>query len=329
MIRLLVDSTGLARTRFVVSPLHEAIGTLMPSGLRPRSGPDAWMGRARRVLRREGLELLAAFALDQAGSYLPDFLTPHPSGPAPGIAEQVEAVRTTPPERVLAELDAVRHGRPAANLAGRELPEVVERTLAQGPAELARRAAEELERYWELAMAPYWPEARSVLDAEVDRRGRVLARHGAAAMLNSLTPQLRWADGRIELESRYEVCVPAPEVLLLPSLVNQETLIILDPVPGLQRTPALHYPIERPSAVSELPDPSVAQLLGPTRAALLASLGRPATTSALAARHFLSESTASYHLGVLHRSGLVSRNRSGREVLYQRTERAEHLTRQS
>ncbi|MER5635665.1 helix-turn-helix domain-containing protein [Kitasatospora sp. NPDC002227] len=327
MIRLCVDSAGLARTRFVVSPLHEAVNTLMPDGLRPRTGPDAWAGRARRVLRREGLELLSAFALDQAGGYLPDFLTPHPNGPAPSLAEQLAAVRGTRPDRVLAELRAVELGRPEARLEGRALPEAVRRVLEeQGPAALARQAAEELGRYWEAAVGPYWSEARAALDAEVDRRGRILARHGAAAMFNSLVPELRWADGRIELESRFEVHLPAPELLLMPSLVARRVVVVLDPVDGLERQPTLLYPVERPPTAPELPDPAVARLLGPTRAALLAALARPATTTALAARHFLSESTTSYHLGVLHRSGLVSRSRSGREVLYQRTVRGTELT---
>ncbi|MFD9127047.1 ArsR/SmtB family transcription factor [Kitasatospora sp. NPDC059571] len=327
MIRLSVDSTGLARTRFVVSPLHEAANTLMPDGLNPRTGPDAWAGRARRVLRRENLELLSAFALDQAGGYLPDFLTPHPNGPAPSLAEQLEAVHTTRPDRVLAELRAVQVGRPEARLQGRALPEAVRRVLdEQGPAQLARQAAEELGRYWELAVSPYWAGVRAALDAEIDRRGRVLARHGAAAMLNSLTPDLRWADGRIELASRFEVDLPAPELLLMPSLVARRVVVVLDPVDGLERRPTLLYPIERPAAATELADPSLARLLGPTRAALLAALARPATTTALAAQHFLSESTTSYHLGVLHRSGLVSRRRNGREVLYQRTTRGTDLT---
>ncbi|PYC77988.1 transcriptional regulator [Streptomyces tateyamensis] len=325
MIRLIVDATGLARTRFVVSPLHEAVGTLMPSGLPPRTGPDAWVGQARQFLHRERLDLLAAFALDQAGSYLPDFLTPHPSGPAPTVAEQLEAVRSTPPSRILAELDAFQQGRPAANLAGRELPEPVRAALARGPEQLARQAAEELGRYWELAIAPYWAEARALLDAEVDRRARTLARHGAAAMLNSLTPKLRWADGQLELESRYEVCLPAAEVLLMPSAVAREVVVVVDPVSVLGRPPALLYPVERPTTAPDSADPAVAQLLGPTRAALLTSLDRPATTSSLAARHFLSKGTVSYHLDVLHRSGLVTRSRNGREVLYQRTRRGEEL----
>jgi DNA-binding transcriptional ArsR family regulator len=325
MIRLSIDSAGLARSRFVVSPLHEAVGTLMPSGLSPRTGPDAWVSRARRILRRERLELLSALALEQAGSYLPDFLTPHPNGPAPAVTEQLEAVRATPPERVRAELEALQRGRPESGLMGRELPPTVQRLLRRGPRYVAQQAADELGRYWELAVAPHWADARAVLDAEVDRRALTLARHGASAMLNSLARQIRWADDRIELESRYEVELPAPMVLLMPSLVAREIVVLVDPVTGFARPPALMYPLVRPQAAQQPPGTALSQLLGPTRAGLLAALAQPSSTAALAVEHFLSPGTVSYHLGVLHRSGLVSRIRAGREVLYGRTPRGEEL----
>ncbi|MBV6698207.1 helix-turn-helix transcriptional regulator [Kitasatospora aureofaciens] len=325
MITLTIDSVGLARSRFVVSPLHEAVNTLMSSGLTSRTGPYAWVSRTRRVLRRERLELLAGLALDKSGGYLPDFLSPHPAGPAPEVAEQLAAVRATPPDRVLGELETVRRGRPEVGLMGRVLPGVVERTLERGPRYFAQRAADELSRYWELAIAPYWPDARAVLDAEIDQRGRFQARHGAGALINSLAPQLSWAEGRIELESRFTVALPARMVLLMPTLVTRSIHVILDPIDGVHRAPTLMYPVAH-RAVAELePSPALAQLLGPTRADLLAALVGPSTTAALAGRHYLSAGTVSYHLGVLHRSGLVSRVRSGREVLYRRTPRGEEL----
>ncbi|MGA5819317.1 ArsR/SmtB family transcription factor [Kitasatospora sp. NPDC094028] len=325
MIRLSIDSAGLARTRFVVSPLHEAVNTLMASGTNSRGGPYAWVGRTRRALRREGLELLAGLALEQAGGYVPDFLSPHPSGPAPTVTEQLEAVRNTPEERVLAELETTQRGLAKARLMGRQLPEAVLVALRRGPRHFAGRVADELGRYWESALAPYWPDARAVLDAEIDRRGRYIARHGTGALFDSLAPGLSWTDGQIRLESRFEVDLPARMVLLMPTLVSREIHVILDPVDGMHRAPTLMYPLAPPSPVPRTPTPALAELLGPTRADLLAALVDPATTAALAARHFLSPGTVSYHLGVLHRSGLVSRVRSGREVMYGRTPRGEAL----
>ncbi|MFF9218920.1 ArsR/SmtB family transcription factor [Streptomyces viridosporus] len=71
----------------------------------------------------------------------------------------------------------------------------------------------------------------------------------------------------------------------------------------------------------------MARLFGPTRAGLLAALTQPTSTTQLAARHFLGSTTVSYHLGALHRAGLVIRARSGRPVLYRRTPEGSRLTR--
>jgi DNA-binding transcriptional ArsR family regulator len=65
---------------------------------------------------------------------------------------------------------------------------------------------------------------------------------------------------------------------------------------------------------------AVEELLGPVRARLLDTLRSPATTSSLALRFGVTSSAVSQHLGVLHRSGLVDRERSGRRVLYQASE---------
>lgn len=319
MIRLAVDSTGLARSRFAVSPLIEAAGTLMPWGVRGEPSADPWVYRARRLLRREDLPLLTALAVDRAG-YLPDFLTPYPSVPSPDVADELEQVRTTPPERVVAEMEAVRVGRPANGLAGRELPDVVRETLDRGGRYLAERAADELGRYWESGFAAHWPQARAVLEAEVDQRALTLARYGAARLFDSLHPSIRWDGGTLRVDSRFDVALPVPMVLLVPSLVAYAIGVSIDPVRGVPlRPPALIYPARPPAADAAPPRADLARLLGPTRADLLASLDRPATTTALASTRFLSPATVSYHLGVLRRAGLVSSTRSGREVLYLRT----------
>jgi DNA-binding transcriptional ArsR family regulator len=58
-------------------------------------------------------------------------------------------------------------------------------------------------------------------------------------------------------------------------------------------------------------------LLGAPRARLLGALRSPATTSALARRFGVTPSAVSQHLTVLHRGGLVDRQRRGRTVVYQ------------
>lgn len=60
-------------------------------------------------------------------------------------------------------------------------------------------------------------------------------------------------------------------------------------------------------------------LLGRSRAAILHRLDQPRTTTELAADLRQSPATASAHLAILRRSGMVTSWRSGRRVLYQRT----------
>jgi DNA-binding transcriptional ArsR family regulator len=266
------------------------------------------VARARRVLRRARLPLLSALALDGPG-YVPDFL-----------------VRHTPPGRVLAELEALHGGRPLNGLAGTELPGEVRRAMARGGAHVARQAADELRRFWDLAYAPHWEAAKAVLDAEVDRCAGVLARQGAAKLFGSLHPGVRWADGTLHVDSRLRIVLPdVPLVVVVPSVVTPRPAAHVDPTYEEDRPPTLVYPVRETAIADALapaaPSAEMAQLLGPTRAGLLAALTRPATTGELAARHFLSPATVSNHLGVLHRAGLVTRSRTGRSVLYRRSRR--------
>ena len=322
MIELTVDAAGLARSRFAISPLHEVVATLLPWGMRPAPHAEPWVARARRVLRRSQLPLLSELALN-AGGYVPDFLNPHPVRPSPSVEEELERVRCTSPERVLSELQALRDGRPRNGLAGCELPAGVRRAMARGGAHVARQAADEMRRYWELAFAPYWDAAKNTLDAEVDRCAGELARQGAARLFNSLHPGIRWADGTLRVESRYQIALPVPLVIVVPSLVAPQPAVAVDPTRDGARPPMLVHPV-RGKATADSITPAAAttetaQLLGPTRAALLAALAQPVSTAQLAARHYLSPATVSYHLGVLHRAGLITRTRTGRCVLYRRT----------
>lgn len=324
MIELTVDAAGLARSRFVVSPLHEVAATLLPWGLRRDPEADPWVTRARRVLRRAGLPLLSELALD-GGGYLPDFLSPHPSGPSPTVEEELDRVRATPPGRVLDELQALRNGRPRNGLAGAELPPGVRRAMTRGGGHVARQAAEELRRYWELAFAPHWPDAKAALDAEVDRCAGVLARQGAAGLFNSLHPGIRWAGGTLRVDSRFTVAIPVPLVIVLPSLVATEPHGGRGP--GARRTAAADGGLSRagPARRTGAPVGRAGRAARSHPGGARRWRGRLSTTQ-LAARHFLSAATVSYHLGVLHRAGLVTRARSGRTVLYRRTPAGSRLT---
>ncbi|MGX4687771.1 ArsR/SmtB family transcription factor [Streptomyces sp. JNUCC 63] len=147
----------------------------------------------------------------------------------------------------------------------------------------------------------------------------MLARHGAAGLFNSLHPGIAWSGGTLRVDSRFTVEPAVPLVIVVPSLVAARPAVAVDPVCGGRGPPMVAYPVrDRATAPAPL-SAEPARLLGPTRAGLLTALTRPASTTQLAERHYLSPATVSYHLGVLHQAGLVTRARSGRTVLHRRT----------
>jgi DNA-binding transcriptional ArsR family regulator len=75
------------------------------------------------------------------------------------------------------------------------------------------------------------------------------------------------------------------------------------------------------------PDPRgrLRLLVGEARAAVIAAVAEPRTTGEVAAAIKISPSTASEHLEVLNRCGIVERRRSGRFVHYELNARGSAL----
>lgn len=70
---------------------------------------------------------------------------------------------------------------------------------------------------------------------------------------------------------------------------------------------------------------SLGRLIGHTRAALLAALTDPATTSGLADRCHVPLSTASDHLAALRAARLITTHRAGHALQHQRTDLGDAL----
>lgn len=87
---------------------------------------------------------------------------------------------------------------------------------------------------------------------------------------------------------------------------------------------------------ARLPDPearepvadsaALVSLVGAPKARLLGLLDEPLPTIELARRLGVTASAVSQHLGVLYATGLVSRARHGRQVLYRRSPLGDRLT---
>jgi DNA-binding transcriptional ArsR family regulator len=320
MIELVLDHADLARVRFAHSPIREAVASLLVLQ-DPRRQPmyGRWLSTVRPQLAGLRLELLVA--LVPAGRYLPSFLLPPPARPWPVLTDELDAVTATHPAVVRAELDLVRDQRP--------LPGVL-RTLYQDPAAHLPVVANELERYWQVAVEPFWPRMRALGAADLAYRMERFADGGLTWVLESLHPDVSFADDVLQIDKphhcSHRLDLTGTGIVLVPCAFIWPTVLV--ECCGVDQ-PSLTYP---PRGVAELwekpreevTDP-LSALIGRTRAALLASLGLPRTTTQLAAQLGLSPPAVSQHLKVLKDTALVTARRRGRMVLYQRTPTATTL----
>ncbi|MFD7909551.1 ArsR family transcriptional regulator [Streptomyces sp. NPDC059752] len=314
--------SDLAQMRFAVSPMWEVGPSyrLLASGTAsPVHRP--WTEQVRPRLAAAGLDRGWLAELIPPAGYVPDFLNPAPTGPAPSLAEELVRIRATPTSRVRQDLDRLRQER--GGLGPRT------RTLYADPRARLVRVAEEIGTYWELALAPYWARIRAVLDADVFHRARQAAEHGAGRLFNDLHPSVSWGDDALRLSRRHRPLsrvTAGAGLLLIPS-------VFTGPVPFTRVTPPeppqLAYPARGTGSLWE-PRPAgrteaLAAVLGRSRTRLLTELETPASTTELARRTGLSTAGVSQYLTALRAAGLVSAHRAGRSVLYARTAVAEAL----
>src|SRR5439155_12241799 len=157
--------------------------------------------------------------------------------------------------------------------------------------------------YHKTALAPYWPRITATVLAERARRARPVLDGGMEALLSSFQPMMRWQYPVLEVEypRDREVRLEGRGLLLIPSYFCWGTPVALVD-PALPQV--LVYPAQQDDPGDDRAAPSLDQLLGRTRAAILAALDSGGSTGDLAARTAVSPATASEHLAVLRRAGL-------------------------
>lgn len=316
---LAFSATDLALVRFAVSPMWE-VGTsyrLLASGAaHPVHQP--WIQQVRPRVAAAGLDRGWLAELVPRSGYVADFLNPAPAGPAPTLAQELAGIRAAPASRVRQDLErlADEQGPLGTRL----------QALHASPRDRLARVTEEIEAYWELAIAPYWARIRAVLDADVFHRARQVAEHGTGRLLNELHPSASWDDNALRIARRRALSRQSAGdgLLLIPSAFTGPHLLtrLTPPEP-----PQLAYPARGIGALWESrPAPrtdAIAAVLGRSRTRLLTELDSPASTTELARRTGLSTAGVSQYLTALRDAGLVSAHRAGRSVLYARTSVAE------
>jgi DNA-binding transcriptional ArsR family regulator len=317
VIRVEFNAEAVAGIRFVVSPAKVAQQLLLKFGKYPHVLPAVWRHRTAAALTEPGLPLLNALAAQAATGYVPDFISPEPSGFDEDLDDQLHRVATAPADRIAYETAIVLDGHPwclKGNLG--QAPAMVE-AIQSGEHELAERVAAELKVFWARALAAHWPPIREQMHADIALRGAQTARDGVAVTLSGLAPSLRWRDGGLDLEvGADDGSAGARGLLLTPALFGGPISFAIDPSDAVRpRLPMITYPIAdiaRPRARTRPPR------LGATRALLLQELTTPASTTELARRLNLTPGTISHHLQALYRQGLVQRTRQAQTVIYQR-----------
>ncbi|MGW4895889.1 DUF5937 family protein [Kitasatospora sp. NPDC004240] len=319
MLDLAFSVRDLARTRFALSPLWEVVASvrvLKHPAEHPLHRP--WSEVARRRLAASGLDWgLLADLVPQPPYAIPVFIAPPPTAPVADLGLELTVLRATPPEQVRSGLGGQRAPRSERIDRLREDPH-------RGLAELA----DTVEAYWETALAPYWPRMRSLLEGDVLRRARLFAEHGAQHLLNDLGSSVTWDDDTLYVGHHYargSRRLGGRGLLLVPSVfVWPQVFSVISP----NWQPTLRYPPRGVATLwerrSQLPH-ALASVIGLSRARLLAELDTPASTTDLAGRTDLTPGGVSQHLAALRSAGLVDAHRTGRYVLYARTEAAEVL----
>jgi len=313
----LLTADVLATSRFALSPLSETVAAL---GVLATGDAPPWQ---REWFTRHASSFRARVAADPFATdliqevlghrWLPDFMVGPPAGHDPSIDDELDRVRVTPAAVALADL--------ALPLGGAALPTGVQ------VADPAGAVADLLGWVWQHTVADDWRRRRRLLQADITSRSARITSHGWAAALEDLAPKVRWVgDGQLQINAgdRPPRDLTGADLILVPTTGGRGWAMW-----DLPNRYALVY-----RAAGTLLDPArngapgtLRELLGPTRAELLARLDQPTTTTQLAALAGLALGTVGHHLRVLHGSHLIHRRRAGGTVLYYRSDLGEHLLR--
>lgn len=309
----------VARIRFAFSPLKELVFSMVALRAPAEHSLHLPWVRATRPLLAD-LDLAEVFALVPVRGPTADFLSPTPSESLSDIAAELDAVRHTEPQRVIADLTDVP-GLP-------NVPNEVTARICTDPEAAMNRVVDTLQTYWDLALAQHWPRILRTLEADVLWRSQRLATGGLHALFEDLHDTITLTGNRLSVADPFDYTgdLSGTGLTLVPHAMGWPRVRkMIEPYHPEIAYPARGVAILWETAPPPPPD-ALAALIGRTRASILTALAEPATTTTLAGRMGLTPGAISQHLSVLLGSGLVSRTRVTGSVLYRRTTRGDALT---
>ncbi|KAB2339293.1 helix-turn-helix domain-containing protein [Actinomadura rudentiformis] len=280
-----------------------------------RGAPAHWKRRILGSLTAR--KALAMHPLTVEGqSVVPGSVKPlNPISETP-VRDQVERLRAIPGEQLLEDLEmAFPSGVLPAHW----------RQVADRPEDWLHRYADTMVDVWE-AVEPLWKHALPLLEREIERIGIASVRNGLGTVLAGLHPAASFEDNVLR--------IPDPEparfdlgdrpLVLVPMLVGEDALICdFDDPAGAWIAYPLHVVHDRARGLEE--PGSLVALVGPVRATLLCAAALPVTMGELAKLTQLAPSAVTHHCERLVASGLVHRERQGREIRIHQTERGRKI----
>jgi DNA-binding transcriptional ArsR family regulator len=306
MLRFHFTAEDLLGTRVASGPAAAWELLLSLHVLQSRSGGAVfrpWRVEAVRALT-DSMWLRELLALTPARGYSPDFLTP-----TGDLDQAIDTITRTPAARLRDELSWLSDKRTVPRLAA---------GLLADERDARKRLADVLREYHRVALEPMWPQVLAAVDTDRALRGRALLAGGMDALLSGL-PDCDWENRVLTVDypvSR-DVHLNGRGLLLVPSAFCwRRPITLADP----ELPPVLVYPVEHGDEWTGAgPTRPLSELIGRTRATVLAIVGDGCTTGELACRAVISAASASEHVAVLRGAGLLSTRRSGRTALHRLT----------
>jgi DNA-binding transcriptional ArsR family regulator len=314
MIELELTAADLARVRFTSDAVWETTSSL--AMIHHRQPFQLHRHLRPRLPKAPNFDLDLLLELTSSDHFIPDLLGPAPAARAGHPLDQFARLVDTSGEVLESDVRTLRKLMPrsrAARMTGQEL---------------AERTAAAMAAYWQAVLEPLWPRLEAIVGADIAHRSVALASDGLERTLDELHHSIAWnGDGvKIALGDRHVRLSSAGAGLwLVPLVFRGPTAMLADN----SRPPVIAYAARGAGQLWERPVETIVggidALIGSSRAAILARLDIPRTTTALATSLGLSAGTVSQHLAVLVSAGLCTSRRDGRSVLYTRTDRANLL----
>ncbi|MEV5962852.1 winged helix-turn-helix domain-containing protein [Kribbella sp. NPDC051952] len=314
MIELELTVPDLTKVRFTSDAVWETVASL--TLINHRQHFQLHRHLRPRVPQDPAFDLDLLLELTRGDHFVPDLLGPSPSAVPGHPLDQFARIASADEQVLESDLRTLRELDPAS------------RSARMGTRELAERTAEAMAAYWLAVLEPLWGRIEAITGADIAHRSVGLASDGLERALDELDPEVTWTGGGLALAigpGRVRQPSAGRGLWLLPLVFRGRGVMLADNA----SPPVIAYSARGAGQLWERPVESIVggldALIGRSRAAILARLSIPLTTTALADALLLSPGTVSQHLSVLVSAGLCSSRRDGKRVLYARTPRAELL----